>query len=164
MTSHNQAAWHIRHIPRANANTYRSGSSSCLRFRRFAYIMRHVKFSMRSRLGKLCLVFLKNFHTWVASGSFSCICSRVSSVPAMSFCRFGKRGVFSRSNGFGALPSTFEKSRFSSCRRQSPGLSCSSTTTFFLVDTGDCCNCDGDTADGWSTLTPPLSKGRRGKR
>lgn len=59
-------------------------------FRRLACIMRHVRFSMRSWLGRLCFVLLKKRQTCVASGSSRSRSSGLAAIPAMPSSKLAK--------------------------------------------------------------------------
>lgn len=74
-------------------------------------IIRQVRFSMRSWLGRRDLVRLYSFHIWVPRGSFFCNSSGLSNAaePASSF-HSGKTAS-RNSNSFRATVSEVERSR-----------------------------------------------------
>lgn len=87
-------------------------ASRCLR--RLACIMRHVRFSMRSWLGKLCFVLLKKRQTWAASGSSLPSSPGLVLIPAMPSWKPAKASVLDSVPR--ALSKVFERSKRTSLR------------------------------------------------
>lgn len=87
-------------------------ASCCLR--KLACIMRHVRFSMRSWLGKFCFVLLKKRQTWAASGSSLPRSSGLVLIPAMPSWKPAKVSVLDKVPR--ALSSVFERSKRTSLR------------------------------------------------
>lgn len=114
-------AWHcMEDDPLLASRRYRSRqpyleeslASCCLR--RLACIMRHVRFSMRSWLGKLCFVLLKKRQTWAASGSSLPKSAGLVLIPAMPSWKPANASVLDKVPR--ALSKVFERSKRTSLR------------------------------------------------
>lgn len=128
--------------------TYRACCSCCLRLRKFMCIIRHVRFSIRSWFGSICLVLLKKRQTWAASGS--CFCSSSGDWSELSLKMPSWKGGNTADRN-SSWPREYEavRSRVRSSRsaRRSPALG------LVLLDGDEPC---------FSALIDP--RGRRGKR